>query len=74
MPEDANSQRDPRTDFAAAREGLPTGETHTPSADEEKARRRRNIAIALSVVAFAVLVYLTTVLRLAENIKSGGAG
>jgi hypothetical protein len=53
-----------------AREGLPTGEVHKPSDAEIKARGRRNIAIALAVVGFVVLVYLTTFFRLAENIKA----
>ncbi|MEE4210182.1 MAG: protoheme IX farnesyltransferase [Parvularcula sp.] len=59
-----------RVNPAEAREGLPTGETHKPSEAETKARGRRNIAIALAVVGFVVLVYLTTFLRLAENIKT----
>ena len=33
--------------------------------EELKQRKRRNIAIALGVVAFIVLVYLVTVLRMA---------
>ena len=53
------------------REGLPTGEVHEPSEAEEKARGRRNLAIALAVVGFVVLVYLTTFFRLAENLSAG---
>lgn len=65
---------DRRTNFSEAREGLPTGEVHEPSDEEVKARGRRNIAIALSVLAFAAMIYLTTFLRLAENLKTGGNG
>ena len=57
--------------FSEAGEGLPTGEMHQPTEAEIKARGRRNVAIALAVVAFVVLVYLTTFFRLAENIKAG---
>ncbi|GGY53066.1 protoheme IX farnesyltransferase [Parvularcula lutaonensis] len=56
-----------------AREGLPTGEMHEQSPEEKKAQDRRNIAIALAVVAFAALVFATTILRLAENLNSAGA-
>ncbi|MEM0927827.1 MAG: hypothetical protein AAGI89_00900 [Pseudomonadota bacterium] len=58
--------------LAEAREGLPTGEHHTPSPEELKARGRRNIAIALAVAGFVVLVYLTTFFRLAENLQAAG--
>lgn len=64
---------DPRTNITEAREGLPTGDMHEPSDAEVKARGRRNLAIALAVVAFVILIYATTFLRLAENLK-GAAG
>ena len=35
--------------------------------DELRARKRRNLFIALGLVAFMVLVFLTTVLRLQQN-------
>ena len=38
------------------------------------ARKRRNRAIAISLVAFAVLVFVVTALRLAQNIAAGAAG
>ncbi|MEO1659121.1 MAG: protoheme IX farnesyltransferase [Pseudomonadota bacterium] len=71
-PEQATDQQ-PKlmaSDFAEAREGVPTGEHHTPSAAELKARGRRNIAIALAVAGFVMLVYLTTFFRLAENLQA----
>lgn len=55
------------------REGLPTGEHHQPTDAEEKARNKRNIAIALSVVGFVILIYLTTFFRLAENLKGAAS-
>jgi hypothetical protein len=58
-----------QTDLNEAREGRFTGESHEPSPAELKARGRRNIAIALAVLAFVLLVYATTFLRLAENLK-----
>jgi len=36
--------------------------------DPMKAKRGRNIALALGLVAFAVLVFLVTVVRLGANI------
>ncbi|MFC0633997.1 hypothetical protein [Brevundimonas balnearis] len=36
--------------------------------DQLAARKRRNLAIALGLVAFMVLVFLTTVLRLQANV------
>ncbi len=68
----AENVRGMNTDFAEAREGLPTGELHTPSEAELKARRRRNLAIALAVSGFALLIYLTTFFRLAENLQAAG--
>ena len=37
------------------------------SPDELRARKRRNLFIALGLLAFIVLVFLTTVLRLHRN-------
>lgn len=65
---------DDRLDITEAREGLPTGETHQQSDEELKAQGRRNIAIALGVVAFMVLVAATTILRLSQNLQAGTAG
>jgi len=36
--------------------------------DQLAARKRRNVAIALGLVAFMVLMFVTTVLRLQANI------
>lgn len=38
------------------------------------ARKRRNRAIALGLIAFAALVFIITALRLAQNIAAGQAG
>lgn len=54
-------------------EGLPTGEMHQPTEAEQKARGRRNVAIALAVTGFVLLVYLTTFFRLAQNLSAGSA-
>lgn len=48
-----------------------------PQADREAfiaARKRRNVAIALGLVGFAVLIFAITALRLAQNISTGAAG
>lgn len=56
------------------REGQASGE-HVPlSPEEEAARKKRNVAIAWSLVAFMVLVFAITVMRLSQNIAGGGAG
>jgi len=36
--------------------------------EELSARKRRNVAIALALVAFMVLMFVTTVLRLQANV------
>ncbi|MEN0652847.1 MULTISPECIES: hypothetical protein [Hyphobacterium] len=38
------------------------------------ARKRRNRAIALGLIGFAVLVFVITALRLMQNIAAGQAG
>ncbi len=68
----AETQTPAQDDFEEAREGVATGETYTPSAEEQKARDKRNLAVAFGIVAFVVLVFLTTVLRLTENMGAGG--
>lgn len=49
-------------------------ETVKLTPEEEKARKRRNRAIALGLLAFIALIFLTTVLRLTHNYNTGGAG
>lgn len=55
------------------REGRATGEHVKLTAEQEKARKRRNIYIALGLVGFMVAVFLITVVRLGQNV-AGGAG
>lgn len=57
-----------RSSFLNQEEAKATGEHYTLSPEEKKARKRRSIAIALGVVAFVALVYLITMLRLAQNV------
>ena len=64
------AENTPNPEFMEAREGVATGEHHEITPEEMKARKRRNIAIALGVVAFIVLVYSTTLLRLTQNIEA----
>ncbi|MFN4288699.1 MAG: hypothetical protein ACK4E3_09425 [Brevundimonas sp.] len=42
--------------------------------EELKARKRRNVALALALVAFIVIVFAVTVLRLSANIAANAAG
>ena len=43
------------------------------SPDEVKARKRRNLWIALSIAAFVVLVFLITMVKVKDGIIAGGA-
>lgn len=43
------------------------------SSDEVKARKRRNLWIALSIAAFVVLVFLITMVKVKDGIIAGGA-
>ena len=64
-PQPDGSPENPELDLP--REGQATGEHHEVTPEEAKARNRRNLAIAFGVVAFIVIVYSTTILRLAQN-------
>jgi hypothetical protein len=48
------------------------GETVTLTPEQVSARKRRNIAIGLSLLAFCGLVFLVTVIRIGQNIAQGG--
>ena len=52
------------------REGVPSGESYKLTPEEEAARKKRNIAIALSLVGFMVVVFLVTVVQLSNNISN----
>ena len=54
-----------------AREGLPTGEVYEPTPEEQRARGRRDVAVALCVVGFCLLVFTITIFRLAQSIEAG---
>ena len=41
---------------------------------EEAARKRRNLAIALGLIAFIGLIFLTTVIRMSSNYNQMAAG
>ena len=44
--------------MSAEQETIPT------AAEADKKRKQRNVAIALSVVAFVVIIYLVTIMRI----------
>ena len=48
-------------------------ETVRLTPEQEKARARRNVVIALSLVGFMVAVFAITVVRLSQNIAAGAA-
>ena len=58
---------DPSLDVPA-----PTGPVRDPFNEGQaaaKARRMRSLAIALALIAFVVLVFTSTVIRLASNVR-----
>ena len=69
-----SNQEKPRTDFLGAREGIPTGETVKLTDEQQAARKKRNVAIAIGLVAFMAIIMIVTVLRISQNIASGAAG
>ena len=58
-------------DEFGGREGLPTGQHYTPTPAELRARNVRNVAVALAVLVFVVIVYATTTLRMKGAIEAG---
>lgn len=55
------------------REGIPTGESVKLTAEQEAARKRRNVAIGLSLLGFCALVFVVTVVKLSQNFAQGAA-
>jgi hypothetical protein len=46
-------------------------ETVKLSPEEEAARKRRNLMIALGLAAFIALIFVTTVVRMSSNYNAG---
>jgi hypothetical protein len=46
-------------------------ETVKLTPEEEAARKRRNMAIAIGLVGFIVLIFLVTVVRMSSNYNTG---
>tara|TARA_R110002073_G_scaffold205682_1_gene365484 strand:+ start:1246 stop:1503 length:258 start_codon:yes stop_codon:yes gene_type:complete len=57
-----------------SREGIPTGEFVALTPEQIAARKRRNIAIGFSLLAFCVLVFVVTVIRIGQNFAEAAAG
>lgn len=56
------------------REGrIVPGETVKLTPEEVAARKRRNIAIGLSLLAFCALVFVVTVIKIGQNFSEAGA-
>ena len=73
MTDEANSSDTPQgSGFFDAREGQAVpGESVRLSPEEEKARNKRNRAIALGVLGFMALIFMITVLRISQNLAAG---
>ncbi|GGC96303.1 hypothetical protein [Aquisalinus flavus] len=65
---EAEANETEHQDFFSARDARATGEHYQMTQAEQKSRKRRSIVIALGIVAFVALIYLITMLRLAENV------
>ncbi|HXI88128.1 MAG TPA: hypothetical protein VNH64_11755 [Parvularculaceae bacterium] len=42
--------------------------------EQKRRRNQRNIAIALAIGGFVLVIYLVTIMRIAENIHAHAAG
>jgi len=74
LTEDEQAAKDRADNFGFYhREGRPTGDQVALTPEQTAARKKRNVYIALSLVAFMVAVFLITVVRLSQNIAAGGA-
>lgn len=60
-----------KPDLMSAREGQPTGESVKLTPEQEAARKKRNVVIALSLVGFMFAVFAITVVRLGQNVAGG---
>ena len=65
VPDAAPEQ--PRSALTSHEEAKPTGESYALSPEEQKSRKRRSLAIGGALVAFVVLIYLITMLKLSGN-------
>ncbi|MEO1039345.1 MAG: hypothetical protein AAFX09_07340 [Pseudomonadota bacterium] len=72
MSNDDTPRRDEAEWSDPAVDGAPDSVTLSPA--EEAARKRRNRMIALGLVGFIALIFLTTVVRLSTNYNSGPGG
>ncbi len=52
------------SDFLSAQEARATGESYAPTPEEIKQRNKRSLVMALGILAFMVLVYAITVLKI----------
>jgi len=50
------------------------GETVRLTDEQKAALKKRNRAVALSLIAFMVLIFAVTVMRLSQNIAAGAGG
>jgi hypothetical protein len=72
LTEDEQAAKDRADNFGFYhREGRPTGDQVALTPEQIAARKKRNVYIALSLVAFMVAVFLITVVRLSQNIEAG---
>lgn len=71
MTEPTNETEAPKAEAEEDKPYSEFTETVKLTPEEEAARKRRNMMIAVSLVAFAVLIAVTTMLRLSSNYNAG---
>lgn len=70
VQDDQTTDREP---FGGREGRVVPGETVILTPEQLAARKRRNIAIGLSLLAFCALIFVVTVIRIGQNIAQAGA-
>jgi hypothetical protein len=66
-PRDLRREQERGLGVPSIDQGVASGEFVTLTPEQVKARNRRNIVLALSIVAFVILVFFITLAKIKEN-------